>query len=326
VIDVLRSKVRKLLAIINPFVATLNGKQITLNQKSLYIIPTKIIFGLLLVVTILALIAINYQNNLVYLLVFVLVVAFFNTMIFTHRNLEKITITNMGCSDVFAEQECAFKIKVKASKIAHQAIKLHFYKTPDNFVLLHLTPNQDQTINLLYKASKRGVLIPPKIRVETRFPLGLFVCWGYCDLNFKSLVYPKPLRTELNLYQNFSAGDENSNEITHNFGADDFLGLDNYQVGDSKRRLDWKAYSRGQGLRVKKFGSSTGSNINLDFNELSGDVENRLSVLCYLVLELTKQNLSFALNLPQQEISLNSGLNHQEECLKALALYGLNNL
>lgn len=51
-------------------------------------------------------------------------------------------------------------------------------------------------------------------------------------------------------------------------GADDFQGLREYQPGDSKRRLDWKAYSRGQGLLVKDFAMLSGRDLWLDFDSL----------------------------------------------------------
>ena len=59
-----------------------------------------------------------------------------------------------------------------------------------------------------------------------------------------------------------------------------------YQPGDSRRRLDWKAYSRGQGLQVKDFASLAGSSQWLDFQHCIGDLESRLAQLCYWVLQL----------------------------------------
>jgi len=318
VILAMQSKLRNWIISLTP-----NAKHIILKQNSLYIIPTKVFVAFLVTIIILALTAINYQNNLVYVLSFILIAMFLNMMIFTHRNLEKINITNMGCNEVFVGDKCAFKIKIKVAKTNRYAIKIYFYKQPNDYVLLDVTPNCEQVISLLYPAAKRGFLIPPKIKVETRFPLGLFVCWGYFDLNFKALVYPKPLKTALNFAQHGSNANQENSINTNNIGVDDFLGLDNYQPGDSKRRLDWKAYSRGQGLLVKKFGELGGSQIDLDFSKLQGDVETRLSALCYLVLELTKQNLSFSLKLPQREIAINSGLKHEQACLTALALHNI---
>jgi uncharacterized protein (DUF58 family) len=105
-------------------------------------------------------------------------------------------------------------------------------------------------------------------------------------------------------------------------GSEDFQGLKSYQPGDSKRRLHWKAYSRGQGLLVKDFAALSGRDPLLDFEALAGDVELRLSLLCYWVLQLSARQQPFALSLPGQVLAPACGEQHREACLRALALFG----
>jgi uncharacterized protein (DUF58 family) len=98
--------------------------------------------------------------------------------------------------------------------------------------------------------------------------------------------------------------------------------LRSYQPGDSKRRMHWKAYSRGQGLLVKDFAALSGRDLCLDFDSLSGDVERRLSLLCHWVLHLSERQQPFALRLPGCQLAQDSGEQHREACLRALALFG----
>ena len=58
-------------------------------------------------------------------------------------------------------------------------------------------------------------------------------------------------------------------------GVDDYQGLKPWQPGDSKRRLHWKAFSRGQGLLVKDFVALAGHEPLLDLALLEGDLEAR---------------------------------------------------
>ena len=55
---------------------------------------------------------------------------------------------------------------------------------------------------------------------------------------------------------------------------------------------------------------------------LGGDIEERLSRLCYWVLELSQRRQSFALRLPGFLLAPGSGDEHREACLQALALFG----
>ena len=86
--------------------------------------------------------------------------------------------------------------------------------------------------------------------------------------------------------------------LTRGSGVDDYQGLRAWQPGDPRRRLHWKAYSRGQGLLVKDFASLLGNDPLLDFDALTGDTEQRLSVLCHWVIDLSEKQQPFALRLP----------------------------
>jgi len=117
-------------------------------------------------------------------------------------------------------------------------------------------------------------------------------------------------------------GDEQAGLVTHGQGSDDFQGLRTYQPGDSRKRLHWKAYSRGQGLLVKDFAAQSGRDLLLDFDVLGGDLESRLSLLCHWVLVLSERQQPFALRLPNESLPVAIGERHREQCLRALALHG----
>lgn len=73
---------------------------------------------------------------------------------------------------------------------------------------------------------------------------------------------------------------------------------------------------------VKDFTDLSGHDLCLDFMALGGDIEERLSRLCYWVLELSQRHQPFALRLPGFLSTVDSGDAHRETCLRALALYG----
>jgi len=305
------------------------ASKIKLKQNRVFVLPTKICFVFGLTVFIILLAAVNYQNSMSYALGFWLFALCLVVIFQTHFNLEQLELTNVGFTPVFVGQECAFKVRLEANKRNYYALQLEFREnffnwrsSPNNLPLIDVKKKNAIEVELLYPALRRGYLVPPKIKISSRFPLGLFVVWSWVNLDFKALVYPKPLKGELKLGLS-EADQQNQTPAKTQSGADDFLGLKAYQSGDPKQRLDWKAYSRGMGLQVKQFGSDEqGTNPCIDFAQISGDIETKLSIMCWHVLELTKQNQAFSFKLPNCQISLNSGFKHQQNCLQALALYG----
>ncbi|MFB1011726.1 MAG: DUF58 domain-containing protein, partial [Thiopseudomonas sp.] len=78
-----------------------------------------------------------------------------------------------------------------------------------------------------------------------------------------------------------------------------------------------------QGLWVKQFSDLLGSETLLDYSQLQGDTEQRLSVLCFHVLRLDNALQPYTLQLPGQAVlGPDSGPAHRDSCLSALALFG----
>ncbi len=292
---------------------------VRLTQRRIFIIPTRIgaAFGLALGLMLLA--AINYQNSLAYGLTFLLASVFIVAILHTYRNLAGLTLHAAGGAAVFVGEQARFRVRLASSGRAHQAIALGW--PPAELQALDVAQEGVSECELSQPAMRRGWLQPGRLRVESRFPLGMLVAWSWVDLDQALLVYPRPLAGELPLAAGANKDDEDDGARTLGLGADDFQGLKSYQPGDSKRRLHWKAYSRGQGLLVKDFAALAGRESWLDFAALQGDVEARLSLLCHWVLQLSERQQPFALRLPGNVLAPDSGDSHCEACLRALALF-----
>ncbi|RJG10613.1 DUF58 domain-containing protein [Pseudomonas cavernicola] len=293
---------------------------VQLTQRRIFIIPTRIgaAFGLALGLMLLA--AINYQNSLAYGLTFLLASVFIVAILHTYRNLAGLTLQAAGSATLFVGELARFRVRLVSSGRAHQAIALGWPSA--ELQTLDVAQEGVSECELSWPALHRGWLRPGRLRVESRFPLGILVAWSWVDLDQALLVYPCPLAGELPLAAGARADDEDDGARTLGLGADDFQGLKSYQPGDSKRRLHWKAYSRGQGLLVKDFAALAGRELWLDFAALEGDVEARLSLLCHWVLQLSERQQPFALSLPGSVLAPDSGDSHRSACLRALALFG----
>jgi uncharacterized protein (DUF58 family) len=108
-------------------------------------------------------------------------------------------------------------------------------------------------------------------------------------------------------------------------GNDEFIGLRNYRPGDSLKHVAWKYLAKGKGLLSKEYDNQQISMQWLDWFSLQGmSVEERLSHLTGWILQAEQQGRAYGLKLPQLEIKPNVGDAHRDDCLKHLALYGLD--
>ncbi len=297
------------------------ASSVRLDQRRIFIIPSAAGAVFSLVLLLLLLVGINYQNSLAYGLTFFLMAVFIVAILHTFRNLAGLTVQAAGSMPVFVGEQALFKVRLLSTDRAHQAIALGWPAT--GLQLCDVPQNGAAPCALSQPALRRGWLKPERLRVESRFPLGLLLAWSMVDSDQAVLVYPRPLPGELPLSAGLGDEDEDQGSRTLGQGADDFQGLKTYQPGDSRRRLHWKAYSRGQGLLVKDFAALAGQDVWLDLLALGGDTEARLSVLCHWVLKLHERGQPFGLRLPGTQVSIDTGERHRDACLQALALYGV---
>lgn len=293
---------------------------VRLTQRRIFIIPSRVGAVFMLALLLMLLAAINYQNSLAYGLTFLLASVFVVAILHTYRNLAGLILKAGSAPAVFVGESASFRVRLESSQRPHQAVSLGW--PPAEMQTQDVAALGVSECQLSLPALQRGWLRPARLRVESHFPLGILVAWSWVDLDQRVLVYPRPVAGELPLSAGVSEEQDEEGSRPHGQGVDDYQGLKSYQPGDSKRRLHWKAYSRGQGLLVKDFAAITGRDVQLDFDALAGDVESRLSLLCHWVLQLSERQQPFALNLSGQLLAADSGELHRDACLRALALYG----
>ncbi len=294
--------------------------QVQLNQKRIFIMPNRVGAGFSLALLLMLLAGINYENSLAYGLTFMLMAVFIVAILHTFRNFSGLILKAGVSGAVFVGEQARFRVRLESAEHGHQAIALGW--PPAELQVLDVPERGQRECELSLPALRRGWLRPERLRVESRFPLGILVAWSWVDLDQAVLVYPRPVAGDLPLAVGGGQDDEDEGARSLGQGADDYQGLKTYQPGDSKRRLHWKAYSRGQGLLVKDFAALAGRDLWLDFLALGGDPEARLSLLCHWVLQLDARQQAYGLRLPGTELTPDYGDAHREACLRALALYG----
>lgn len=293
---------------------------VRLGRRLIFIVPTTTGWAFAGALVLMLLIGINYQNSLAYSLTFLLGSLGLLAALHTWHNLVGLELQSLRATSCYAGEQAVFRLQLSSADRARHGIALG-WRAPLP-ILTEVEVNSSHTLLLELPATERGWLKAPRLRVETRFPLGIWVAWSQIDLDMQALVYPQPLDAALPLAAARNIDDDDAGQLDERLGADDYRGLEMWQKGDSLRRIDWKAWSRGQGLWVKQFGELQGSDTVLDYSQLQGDSEQRLSLLCFHVLRLHAAGQLWALQLPGQLLGPDSSLAHRDACLRALALFG----
>lgn len=293
------------------------SRAVTLDRRNVFIFPTREGFTFALLLVLLLLGAVNYQNSLVFAFAFLLASLFVIGILHTFRNLSGITIELVGCRAAFAGEDAEFHVGVsRADRRVHEGL---CFAWPGSIAqTLDLVEGEAQ-IKLFVHAPRRGWLRPGRLLVESRFPLGLLRAWSWIDLDASALVYPRPViagRAPM------TAGTRDSGAALVRDGSDDFVGMREYVQGDSLRQINWKRWARGGNLQVKEFGGYADRRLWLDWDSLpSLDTEARLSRLCGWAVQAARERDDYGLRIPGITVEPDQGDRHRDRVLKALALF-----
>lgn len=295
------------------------GREITLNQRRIFIFPSRVGFFFGLCLLVMLMVAINFENNLSYALTFLLATLFLVATLHTYANLSGLTIRALRAQPAFAGQQSEFHIMVERSK-QRDHYGLHIKWPQSSESLANLTEDDRVNIQLHMPVTNRGWFNPGRLLIESTYPLGLLRTWTWIDLDLHALVYPRPLASaELPGL----ATDTPDGAAAMVAGNDDFFGFRNYQKGDSLRQVHWKGLAKGQGMQTKQYTAYADRSVWLDWDLFAGlGTEQRLSQLCYWVLAFDSQKEEYGLRLPGLVIEPALGEKHRDRVLKALALFG----
>ena len=294
------------------------SREVTLDQRRIFIFPTAYGFFFLLVCVLLFLGGINYENNLIIGFSFLLTSLFVNAIMHTFRNLAGLTLAVGEMRPGFAGEQGALQLVIRSSRHAHRSLWLRWPEA----ALREATVEAFSEVRLWLDCPlpRRGRVRPGRLRIQTRYPLGLLRAWSLVDLDCWCLAWPRPMASQ---EAPAHGGEEEDTSDRHQRGSEDFEGLRGYVSGDSLRLVDWKSLARGRGLNTKLFTDPVEGRRWLDYDAMPGlDMESRLSRLCFWVLDADRRGAPYGLRLPGTELEPDVGPVQREQALNALALYG----
>ena len=293
-------------------------KKIRLDNRKLFIFPTRAGFVFFALLALLWLMATNFENNLIFAFTFLLASLFIVVVFHTFLNLSGLQIEGGRATPGFAGQTVEFEYLLsQTGRRQRYSIELsHPGLEPTSVALIG---NEIKAVYLSIPVKRRGWFRAQRITVKSVYPLGWLKVWTYLQFDTTALVYPQPIASPLPPQVAAGQGDH---YLARQDGCDDFMGLEKYRLGESLRHIAWKQYAREQGLHTKHYADAIDDEVWLDWAAQPGmDTEARLSRLCAWALRFSDLPQPYGLRLPGLELAPSTGRAHRDAVLRELALF-----
>ena len=287
---------------------------IQLHRRRIYIVPTGFGMGFSLLLAVMLLGALNYTNNAALGLTCLLGASALGSMLVAFRTLNGLVIGHVRSDSVRAGSPARVSLEVSASQRIRTAIRLDVDGSEQVFTV---RPGRTTLVEFPLETSFRGWLPLPRLRIHTRWPMGLFRAWSWLHPDQAVLVYPRA--EAFGPAPMVPSGDADRGRPR---AGDELASLREYRPGDPRRQIAWKLSARHHSLLVKDLEQpAPQEDWRLDWDAMHGlDDESRIARLARWVDEAHEEGKRWSLRLPDAYFDVAQGDEHYHRCMTALAL------
>lgn len=301
---------------------------LALNQRNLYILPTRggWLFALTLLTLLLA--AINYQLSLGYALTFLLAGSGLASMHLTHATLRGLTLRLRPPEPVFAGEPALLELVLhsEARRTRHGIglATLDDSAAAPRWVHLDLEAGGHGQVQLAVLGTARGWQTLPPIVLESRFPLGLFRVWSIWRPASRLLVYPAPETRGPPLAP--GRADTTQHASSTRLSGEETDGVRPWRRGDPAHAIAWKVSARalaaGGEPIVRDARAPSRAVVWIDWSDAAPLApEDRLRRLTHWLLLAERAQLRWGLRLPNRSLAPDQGEPHRRQALEHLACW-----
>lgn len=288
---------------------------IVLHRRRLYTLPTR--FGLFFcfLLLVMALGALNFNNNPALILVFLLASIAHTALLFGYFDMRGLSIHSVQHQSVFAGEAMPVHLHISSKQAkARQGLQL---SAGDAHAALDLDDNGHGQTTLRLPTQQRGWQPIGRIKIQQQRPLGMFSIWSWIHPQHQGLVYPKPEINPPALPMHQHDG-ETTPKRGHGL---DVHGLRTFRMGDARRNIAWKRSAQAGTLIVREYEQPQGTDVMLDWSDVAHlPREQAISRLTAWVVEAEQAQMHYGLRLPNMEVSQGQGATHRHHCLQTLAI------
>jgi uncharacterized protein (DUF58 family) len=174
-------------------------------------------------------------------------------------------------------------------------------------------------ISLWLTFPERGKARLDSLKIYSGFPLGFFERHRRIPFDMDLLIYPKPEPGRMPFLRPESLEAPGGLPFCGEW-SDEVRELRPFRQTDPLKWIDWKATARRGIQVVREFYRIQGDELMIDISAMTGSLENRLSLACWLVLEGYREKLATGLIMPARKIEPARGPEQKKTLLEALSL------
>jgi hypothetical protein len=292
---------------------------ITLTHNTIYVLPSTLGVYFTVVALLNFVMGINYQNNLILFMAYLMFVIIIFALLLGYSNAKGLTVSFKYAIESYAPQPPQLVWQIKANDTC-QSITLSYPNNFEHTCYIESVKTDAIQCQLSLPYLNRGRYLLKPIKIASNYPFGLVSVWSYIQPSHAVYVYPSIIKTLNQKLSQMTANDDEGAEKHQ--GDDEFESLITHLPEMGLQRVSWKHYAKTQQLLVKQFSDFKSADTQFDFNLMTGDIEQRLGQLCYLVCQAFESDINYSLKLHNKVIENGSGKFHQQRCLQALSSVG----
>jgi uncharacterized protein (DUF58 family) len=257
-----------------------------------YIMPTPSGYSFGICSFILFLAGIIYGNNIVLALAFLGTSFFVIEMFQTHYALKNLNLKHSPIEDQFMGRAHAITLQTEHGEFSEIKIsKKELFAASQKQTY---SEAKGQRIILAIEKMQRGLHKIERSRLTLWGEFHLFFTWKYLDENLEFYTYPAIKQTDevIKAHARIDLPEE----------------FDGHKKTDSfsSKRIDWKVYGKTKELYEKTFSSESSDDLILNYNDLQGDHEEKLSLITSILYYTGKHYKKITIILPTGEISVDT--------------------
>ncbi|WP_172971579.1 DUF58 domain-containing protein [Pseudoalteromonas sp. A25] len=294
-----------------------NADSLTFKHNTIYVLPSTMGTGFIGVSILNFLLGINYQNNLLLAVAYLMVMLLIIALLYGYLNVSGSGVKLISVNSAHCNTPPSITFELHTNRqLLDLTVENNAFVKP-----LHIARIDKAALFTAPLRLKRGKYHVGQLKFTSHFPFGLVTVWSYLYSDKPIFAYPDPIETNQALYTFVNSNEPENTQQTAP-ASDEFKQLVGYQPGMNIHRISWKHYAKSQQLVIKEYeGEHASVTVKFDFEQLQGTVEERLSMLCYLVLKAEASDTKYGFKLGVLDIDPASGEHHKIRCLEALSDY-----
>ena len=293
----------------------------TLTQRNIYIVPSRAGLAFCVTLLLLLVVSINYQLSLGFALTFLLAGSAAASMQMTHGILRGLTLHLKPLVPAFDGEAAVLEMVVTNPGRSRMGVGfgLDLGARPIPLAYAEIAAEGQSAVHLSWLAPGRGLHGLPLVRVESRYPFGLFRAWTIWRPAGRQWVYPRP-ESPTPPWPLAQAAQGDDKPAARSGTGTEFEGVRAYRRGDTLRQVVWKKAARTGEMISRETAGAVQRELRLHWSQAQGlEPEARLSRLAAWVVAADAAGHDWGLSLPGVELAPANGTPHRHAALQALA-------